>query len=202
MARVLVTGFEPFMSDRVNPSELLLRELNADPKWRGKIRTRLLPVSFARSVEIMEAELESAEDSLAYVVMMGLSAGREHVSLERVALNWTESPAADQDGVTPKTGPIEVDGEDAYFSDMPLSDWATAITQAGTPCKVSLSAGGYVCNHLSYLISKKLHGSALRSLFIHVPCTPEMAKGRPSLPMTDIKRAVDFVLQELSGPRR
>lgn len=202
MARVLVTGFEPFLGDRVNPSELLLRELNTDPKWRGKIRMRLLPVSFARSVEILNAELDGAEDSLAFVLMLGLASTRDHVSLERVALNWDESTSPDQDGVTAKTGPVEVGSEDAYFSDLPLAEWAEAISQAGTPCKVSMSAGGYVCNHLSYKISKRLAGTPVRALFVHVPCTPEMAKGRPNLPMADTKRAIDMILQEMCGPQR
>lgn len=199
MSRVLVTGFEPFLGDRINPSQLLLRELDADPRWASLVRTRVLPVSFARAPRIV---LEDIRES-GFVLMLGLAKGREKICLERVALNWQESTAADEDGVRPVTGPILGAERQAYFSELPLGDWAAKLSAAGIPCQVSFSAGGYVCNHVSFRVARELEARRIPSLFVHVPCVPEMGVAQPSLPLLEMKRGLDLLLEEIllsAGP--
>lgn len=193
MSRVLVTGFEPFLGDRLNPSGMLLRELDGASRWAGVVRTQLLPVSFARAPKLV---LDTVGEST-FVLMLGLAKGREKICLERVALNWQESTAADEDGVRPATGPIIEGAREAFFSELPLSEWSMKLNGAGIPCQVSFSAGGYVCNHVSFRVARELEARRIPSLFVHVPCVPEMGAGQPNLPLHELKRGLELLLEEI-----
>lgn len=178
MKRILVTGFEPFLGQPINPSQRLADALpGCFTDERGfSVHSKILPVTFADGFRA----LRDAGDFDAYV-MFGQAAGRERVSLERVALNWIETRHPDEKGVKPDPKPISISGPAAFVSPLPLDRWCEDLNQNNLKAEVSLSAGGYVCNHLYYSLAEHLLERAPH-LFVHVPYLPEQAKnGEPSM---------------------
>lgn len=174
--RILVTGFKPFLGEKINPSEILLEHIKRD--FAASVDTLVLPVSFAECFSTLSKKFYG--DAYSHVVMLGQAGGRDKVCLERVALNWIETSKPDEDGYTPKQQKID-DGEAALFCALPLSDLAEDLKSKNLPVKISLSAGGYVCNYLYYRVLQDLAGSksATRAVFIHVPYLPEQLSDKP-----------------------
>lgn len=116
--------------------------------------------------------------------MLGQASGRPHICLERVALNWIETTSPDESGWIPPLGPINPSSEKIFFTDLPVEKWVSQLAEEDLKVSVSLSAGGYVCNHLyfsvlRYLASLKMKQSAC---FIHVPYLPEQTIGKEPIP--------------------
>ncbi|HRO67844.1 MAG TPA: hypothetical protein PL182_09800, partial [Pseudobdellovibrionaceae bacterium] len=158
MKKVLVTGFLPFAGRSVNPSQVLVERLAELPRFAGKIKTAILPVSYRRAPEVLIDAL-TAPPSVGAVLMFGLAQKRQKMSLERTAMNWIESGIADEDGEKPAPGPFLPGRQLVYFNSLPLVDWATGMNALGIPSEVSLSAGGYVCNASSYAVADFLSGT-------------------------------------------
>ena len=186
--KLLVTGFRPFLGETINPSQELLSRLSS----LEDVRTHLLPVSFEQSVVELKRALSSAEYS--GLLMLGQAGGRSKISLERVALNWIETAHPDEAGVRPQTGMIASTGAPAILSSLPLHDWRARIEAAGVPAEVSLSAGGYVCNHLLYHAAVSF--PELPLLFTHVPYLPSQAKdGVASMTLEQMETAVSVLIE-------
>jgi pyroglutamyl-peptidase len=179
MAHILLTGFEPFGTATSNPSEQLARQLSAEGLLQTTISHAILPVEARRAPEML-SELLLAERP-DWCVMLGLAAGRAAISIERVALNLCDFRIPDNAGDQLVDQPVVGGGPDAYFSTLPVRSMLDACLSAGAPTELSLSAGAYLCNQISY---HALHLCATRSLptrtgFIHLPATPELAASMP-----------------------
>ncbi len=194
--QALVTGFEPFDGDRINPSSAALRRLPA--RLGGlSLATRVLPCVFGEAAAALEAAI--AETAPDLVLAVGLAGGRAELSLERVAINLDDARIADNAGNRPIDRPVVAGGPAAYFATLPIKAAAAALREAGLPAAVSNSAGTFVCNHVFYRL---MHAAAtaapgFRAGFLHVPYLPEQAAerpGAPSLALDDIARGIAIVL--------
>lgn len=185
--RVLVTGFKPFLGESINPSEVLLEEIKRDFAVSRNVDTLVLPVSFGKAFAVLEEQLR--KNSYRYVFLLGQAGDRDKVCFERVGLNWIETQKPDEDGFIPRQGPIAADEVPALFSRLPLSEWYEALHELGLPVKVSLSAGGYVCNHVYFKALQRLQSDALAGgVFIHVPYLPEQVQNKaPGTPFLDLE---------------
>lgn len=174
-SRYLVTGFQAFGGDDLNPTELLLKWIDEDPTLSSFFETQLLPVEFDRAHKLI---LERSDlDSFNGVFCFGLAGGRSKISLERVALNWTEGRQPDNAGHTPAVGVIEETAEKVIFNNIPLLEsLRDRFEAAGLPVEISLSAGGYVCNHLYFHLLKA--SLDVNVLFIHIPYLEEQVKAK------------------------
>ena len=200
MKRILVTGFEPFQGEKINPSQILLEHLKRDLVVEDlKIDTIVLPVSFSNSYPTLQAKL--AENSYDFVLLLGQAGSRSTVCLERVALNWIETFSPDEDGYRPRQGKILDLDEAAIFSPLPLGVWRDRLQAQGHPVTVSLSAGGYVCNYIYYQVCQAFRalGNKTPVLFVHVPYLPEQAAtkaaGTPSLELSTMKASIIEILK-------
>lgn len=164
---VLVTGFEPFGGDSVNPSGDVARALDGDTIEGATIVGRVLPVSFAGSA----AQLEqlAALHSPALIVSLGLADGREAITPERVAINYADARIPDNDGDQPRDRALDADGPAARFTGLPVKRIVRALGDAGHPAAVSLTAGSYVCNALAYHLGAVAERHQIAAGFIHVP---------------------------------
>jgi pyroglutamyl-peptidase len=187
--RALVTGFEPFGGETVNPSAELLHRL---PPRLGmlELTTGLLPTSFGRARPVLDALLDAHGPDL--VLAVGQAAGRGRLSLERVAINVMDATLPDNDGERPVDRPVVEDGPGGYFSTLPLKRAVAALAAAGLPAEISNSAGTYVCNQVFYAA---LHRAAqgrdrYRAGFLHVPLLPQQAARRDAASM-----AIEHVVQ-------
>jgi pyroglutamyl-peptidase len=194
--KALVTGFEPFGGEPVNPALEALRLL---PARLGalEVATRVMPAVFGRSLDALEDALGAVIPDI--VLCVGLAGGRAALSLERVAINIDDARIPDNKGQQPIDVPVVAGGPAAYFATLPLRAAVAALRDAGLPAIVSNSAGTFVCNHLFYglmhLAATRRPG--LRGGFLHVPYLPSQAArqdGAPSMALDDIVRGIEIVL--------
>lgn len=184
MRTVLLTGFEPFDQDSINPSWEAVRRLDGVLLAEDvRIVARQLPCAFATAAICLKALLEEHRPHL--VIATGLGPGRSDISIERVAINLNDARIPDNLGEQPIDTPVVSGGPAAYFSTLPIKAMVRALREAGIPASVSQTAGTFVCNQVFYSLQHALAGSAVRSGFIHVPSLPEqaarVASGQPNM---------------------
>ena len=190
---LLVTGFECFGGERINPSWEICNRL---PRTLGgyRIETVRVPCEFRRAIEVVAEAIERYQPVL--VLCLGQAGGRTHVSVERVAINVDDASIQDNGGWQPIDEPIATNAPAAYFSTLPVKAMAAAMREARVPAEVSNTAGTYVCNHLMYGVLHYLAGTgnAARAGFVHVPYAEEQVldkPGKPSLAIATMARGVE-----------
>lgn len=195
LKRLLITGFEPFGGESVNPSwEAVSRLPDRAGGWQ---LTRLrVPTVFGLAGE---KALEAAEALRPDAVLcVGQAGGRAGVTPEVVAINLREAAIPDNAGNRPVNEPVMAGGPAAYFATVPVREMVRAIREADIPASLSLSAGAFVCNDLLYTLLEHFDGSETRVGFIHVPFLPEQAKnGQPSLAIEKITLALQRAIEVL-----
>jgi pyroglutamyl-peptidase len=172
---ILLTGFEPFGGESINPSGEIVRALDGAPIAGHRVFGAVLPVTFAASRPALEALFEQHRPVL--VVALGQAGGCSEISLERVAVNLIDARIPDNEGVQPIDAAVTEDAPGAYFSSLPVKAIAQHLRQLGIPAATSLSAGSFVCNQVFFLLAHLIstrHRHA-RGGFIHVPWLPEQA---------------------------
>ncbi|WP_045233505.1 pyrrolidone-carboxylate peptidase, partial [Deinococcus pimensis] len=192
---MLLTGFEPFGGDAVNPSDLAARALHDEVVGGLPVRSVLLPVDTARAPHVLR---EALADGPSAVLLTGLAAGRPQVALERVALNVLDFRLPDNAGVTKQDEPVVPGGPDAYLSTLPLRAILAAWRAAGVPGYISDTAGLYLCNQVMYTARHAL-GEGVPCGFLHLPANEAIALSArapgPYLPQGEIDRAVRVALE-------
>lgn len=186
---VLLTGFEPFGGETINPAWEVAQQLDGaliDALPGGvRVVSRQLPCCFGASREVLQQAI--AELRPVGVLSLGQAQGRVDFSLERVAINIDDARIPDNAGAQPIDTPVVPGGPAAYFSTLPVKAIVTGLRAAGLPASVSLSAGTFVCNHIFYALMHELrHQPEVRAGFMHLPLLPEQAArlpGQASLPL-------------------
>ena len=188
MTRVLLTGFEPFGGERVNPSWQAVSLVAAAPPEGLEVTSLQLPCVFGRAPVELRAAVERTAPDL--VVCVGQAGGRAGLTVERVAINVDDARIPDNAGAQPVDEPVVPGGPAAYFSTLPVKACVAAVRAAGVPAAVSHTAGTFVCNHVAYglahLIATRF--PHVRGGFVHVPWAPEQVTDRsePSLPAVTV----------------
>jgi pyroglutamyl-peptidase len=174
-ARLLVTGFEPFGGQAVNPSERMVRLIAASVPPGVVISTRVLPVAYRRAFAPVSEALEA--ERLKGAILLGIGAGRATLDFERFGVNWRGAPQPDNDGLRISGEKIDPAGPAAYFSTLPVDDMVTACRAAGAPTGVSSHAGTFLGNQLLYQTLRQCDRSDLKCRvgFVHLPLLPEQA---------------------------
>lgn len=189
---VLVTGFEPFGDEALNPSWEVCTRL---PRTIAGLRVEILrvPCEFRSSIEVAAEAIERHRPKL--VILLGQAGGRAHLSVERVAINVDDARHPDNAGAAPVDEAIAAEGPPAYFATIPVKAVARAMRAAGVPAEVSNSAGTYVCNHLMYGVLHFLaaSGAAGRAGFIHLPYAEEQVLDKPGAPALSVDTMVKGV---------
>jgi pyroglutamyl-peptidase len=197
--RVLVTGFEPFDGESVNPAWEVARRLDGWSHDGHVVAARRLPCTFAAIRAALDRELAALSPDL--VLCLGQAGGRVDISLERVAINVNDARIPDNDGAQPIDLPVAPGGPPAYFTTLPVKAILQRLRRAGLPAQVSNTAGTYVCNHTFYMLRhlvETAHPDVRRSGFIHIPYLPEQAArhpGSPSLALDSLIAAVRIAIE-------
>ncbi|AZF48627.1 pyroglutamyl-peptidase I [Pseudomonas sp. R2-7-07] len=182
MNTLLLTGFEPFDHDDVNPSWEAVRQLEGVQLSDDvRIVARRLPCAFATAAETLMALIDELHPVM--VIATGLGPGRSDISIERVAINVNDARIPDNLGAQPIDTAVVEGGPAAYFSTLPIKGMVRAVREAGIAASVSQTAGTFVCNQVFYRLQHALAGSAVRSGFIHVPGLPGSGEPSMALPM-------------------
>ena len=178
--KILLTGFEPFGGEAINPSWELARALEGRAIGEAVVHARLLPCVFGEALVALRQALLEIEPVL--VLALGQAGGRNELSIERVAINVDDARIADNAGAQPIDEPVVPDGPAAYFSTLPIKTMVAGLRAAGYPAGVSQTAGTFVCNHVFYGLQHALKDSPVRSGFMHIPYLPEQAARLPNAP--------------------
>lgn len=193
---LLVTGFEPFGGEPINPAWEAVKGL---PESVGgqEIRRLCLPVTGEGAVNRIRDAVRKEPPLL--VLCVGQAGGRFGVTPERVGLNLDDYGIPDNDGAQPVDVPIVPGGPAAYFSTLPVKAMVQAIREAGYPASLSHSAGTYVCNHVLYGLLHFLAQEfpAVRGGFVHVPYAVSQAAEKtnaPSMAIRDMSAALEAAL--------
>ena len=197
LPRILLTGFDPFGGETINPSWEAARALHGRRIGGHRVVARQIPTEFAASLRLLRAALR--ETAPAIMLGVGQAGGRAQLSLERVAINLQDARIPDNAGAQPIDESVIAGAPAAYFSTLPLKAMLAALHDAGVPATISHTAGTYVCNHLAYAM---LHWTArkrgVRAGFIHIPWLPVQAASRhgaASMALEEMVRGLEIALR-------
>ncbi|WP_258083442.1 pyroglutamyl-peptidase I [Thermococcus thermotolerans] len=194
--KVLVTGFEPFGGEEINPSWEAVSRL-PDEIDGAEIVKRQLPVTFNGVRKILPKFIVDERPDV--VILTGQAGGRPNVTVERVAINVMDSKMPDNEGFAPEDEPVFDGAPAAYFATLPIKAIVSALREAKIPAGISNTAGTYVCNTAMFtaLHTIAVAGMETRAGFIHVPFSHEQAleKPRPSMAVETIKKAFEVAIR-------
>lgn len=202
MKTVLITGFEPFGGEKINPSQEIARQLNGRVIAGRRVIGRILPCVFGAANAELRRILRETSPEL--VIAVGQAGGRAEITPERVAINVDDARIADNAGAQPVDAPVVARGPAAYWSTLPVKAIVAALRAHEIPAAVSQTAGTFVCNHVFYGLMHALRSRrGVRGGFIHVPLLPEQAKkGQPSLSQQVMIEAIALAVAVAVRTRR
>ena len=195
---ILLTGFQPFGGDTVNPSGDIAKAIDGRRFGPFAVRGIVLPVEHVAARRAVAAALDEA--GLGAVLHLGLAGGRARIALEQIGVNAMDYPLPDAAGRVVTGEPCASGGPAAHFATLPTRAILAALTAEGVPAYLSYTAGTYLCNYVLY---STLHALAPRVTrppagFIHLPFLPAMVAGHgldePSMEMGLMLRAVEIAL--------
>ena len=199
MKKLLLTAFTPFDGERINPA-LEAVKLVKDKIGNLEIIKLEVPTVFGKSIDTVREAIEREKPD--FVLSIGQAGGRAEITPERVAINLDDARIPDNEGNQPIDEPIFSDGENAYFSTLPVKAMVEAIRKEGLPSSLSNSAGTYVCNHLMYGVLYYLDKRpVIKAGFIHVPYIPEQTKNKkemPALELSEIVRGLEAAITAIA----
>ncbi|WP_308635520.1 pyroglutamyl-peptidase I [Paenibacillus silvisoli] len=193
MKRVLVTGFEPFGGETVNPAWEAVSLLSSKTYQGIKIEARLIPTVFHASIQLLREAIDDVEPDI--VICVGQAGGRSDIAVERVAINVSDARIADNEGNQPVDEPIAADGPTAYWATLPVKAITAQLRSAGIPASVSHTAGTFVCNHLFYGLQHLIATEfpSIKGGFIHVPYLPSQTANKPQVPSMSLETIVQAI---------
>jgi len=195
---ILVTGFDPFDGDAVNPSGEVAKRLDGRVIGDRLVRSAMLPVQHEAARAVVTPLLDAA--GLLGVVHLGLAGGRARISLERVAVNVMDYSRPDAHGQVLRDRACVADGPAAYLATLPIRDMLAALAADGIPAYVSNTAGTYLCNDVSYTTLHALAraGRSIPAGFVHLPFLPSMVAAHdleePSMDLAVMARGLEVAL--------
>ncbi len=196
--KILVTGFDPFGEDKINPAIEAVKRL-PDVIEGAQIVKLEIPTVFGKCADVTKQAIIAEKPD--YVLNIGQAGGRFELTPERVAINFDDGRIKDNVGYQPVAVPIHADGQNAYFTQLPVKAMVSAIRAAGIPSVVSTTAGTYVCNHImyqvQYLIDKEF--PKLKAGFIHIPYLPEQVTDKPGKPSMSLNSDVKGITAALKA---
>lgn len=196
--KVLVTGFDPFGGDKVNPAYEAVKLIPEEVAGAKIIKVEI-PTVFAESGDVLKAAMKKEQPDI--VICVGQAGGRAAVSLERVAINLAEARIPDNKGNQPIGVKLEEDGETAYFTSLPIKAMMKNIQEHGLPAYISYTAGTFVCNDIMYrlLYTIEREFPKVKGGFIHVPFEPTQVINRPvgtaSMPIQTIADSLTYAIE-------
>ncbi|HSB10550.1 MAG TPA: pyroglutamyl-peptidase I [Blastocatellia bacterium] len=199
MKKLLLTAFEPFAGEIINPSLEAARRMEGVEFPGAVVRVAELPVDRHRAVTVALELIATERPDV--VVMLGEAGGRFRVSPERVAINVDDFRIPDNTGNQPRGEPIVEGGPVGYFSTLPIRAIAERIAKARIPVAVSNSAGTFLCNRLFYSVMHAINvkGWPTQAGFIHLPYlheqTIEKRQDVASLSRESLEEAVRLAIE-------
>lgn len=164
---VLLTGFDPFGGDTINPSWEAVSRLHGETMAGRHVVAAQLPTTFDGAPKALRAALRRHAPEL--VLCIGQAGGRTVLSLERIAININDARIPDNAGAQPIDTPVARRGPAAYFTMLPIKAMHADLRAADIPSEIPQTAGTFVCNQVFYVLMHALAGTRVRGGFVHIP---------------------------------
>ena len=192
MKKLLITGFDPFGGESINPAwEAVKRLPDAVGEWQ--LTKMEIPTVFGAAAQKVLAKAGEVQPDV--ILCIGQAGGRKAITPEMVGINLRHARIADNAGNQPQDEPVAAEGPAAYFATAPVRRMTQAMEDAGLPAVVSYSAGTFVCNDTLYTLLHRFSGTPVRAGFVHVPFLPEQAgEGVPFMKLEDIVRGLEAMI--------
>lgn len=197
--KVLITGFDPFGGEEINPAFEAIKLLPSKIANAEIIKLEV-PTVFNNSIKVLEESIRENKPDI--VICVGQAGGRFTISPERVAINLNDAVIPDNKGQQPVDEKIFKDGENAYFTSLPVKAMVKNMKKNHIPASISYSAGTYVCNNLMYgllyLLNTIPEFNNIKGGFIHVPYSTEQVLYRvntPSLSLIQIAEGLEICIE-------
>ena len=186
--KVLITGFDPFGGEKINPAWEAVNALPNEVDGVEVIKVQI-PTVFKKSAQKLFEAIESVKPDA--VICVGQAGGRFDFNVERVAINVDDARIPDNEGKQPIDVKIFEDGENAYFATLPIKAMVEEAKKAGVPASVFIMAGTFVCNHITYSLLYYINKNKLniRGGFIHVPYISQQVIGKKNTPYMELTTA-------------
>ena len=193
--KLLITGFDPFGGDTINPSWEAVRLL-PDIIGEYDITKLEIPTIFgAGTKKVLDTAAELKPD---VIICVGQAGGRMSITPEVIGINLREARIPDNAGNQPLNTPVVADAPAAYFATIPIRKMVEYINEEGIPASLSYSAGTFVCNDVLYTLLNHYAETSTLVGFIHVPYIPEQAGDKFfSLPLEKICAALTAAIKAL-----
>jgi pyroglutamyl-peptidase len=191
--KILVSAFEPFGKETINPALEILKILPARILDHSIIKLEIPTVRYKSAKAVIEAIEEHQPD---FVLCLGQAGGRPDITIERIGVNIDDFGIEDNEHNMPIDEKIVENGPDAYFVNLPIKDMMRQIRDEGIAVSISNTAGTFVCNHVIYSIRHycESNKTETRSGFIHVPYLPEQVIDKPSFPSMPLETMVKAII--------
>ena len=197
--KILVTGFDPFRGEPINPAIESVKLL-PDTIAGAEIIKLEIPTVVHKSLNKIDEKIKECDPDI--ILSIGQAGGRPDITVERVGINCDDCRIKDNEGNQPIDEPVFADGPAAYFSALPIKAMVENIKKAGIPASVSNSAGTFICNHVlygvRYICEHKYPGK--KSGFIHIPYMTSQAVGKantPSMSLDDIVKGLTAAIEAI-----
>ncbi|MCI5896964.1 MAG: pyroglutamyl-peptidase I [Sutterella sp.] len=183
--KVLITGFDPFGGEAINPAWEAVNALPREIDGIEIIKVQI-PTVFKKSAQKLFETIDTVKPDA--VICVGQAGGRFDFNVERIAINVDDARIPDNEGKQPIDEKIFEDGENAYFATLPIKAMVEEARKAGVPASVSNTAGTFVCNHIMYSLLYYLSRNNLniRGGFIHVPYIAQQVIGKKNMPFMEV----------------
>ena len=202
MMKILVTGFDPFGGEKINPALETIKRL-PDTILGAQIIKLEIPTVVGKSLaKIKEAVEKENPDA---VLSIGQAGGRSEITVERVGINIDDCRIPDNEGNQPIDEPVVKGGPAAYFVTVPIKAIVENIKAHNIPASISNTAGTFICNHVCYGVAhlaaqRTAAGKPMKSGFIHIPFLPEQVIGKPALtPSMSLETIVSGITHALEA---
>ena len=196
--KILVTGFDPFGGDKINPAIEAVKRLPDQIAGADIIKLEI-PTVFNKSAQVIREKIKEIHPD--YVLNIGQAGGRYAITPERVAINFDDGRIQDNEGNQPLNQPIHEDGAPAYFTQLPIKAMVKAIREAGLPGVISNTAGTFVCNHVMYQVQymRDKEFNNIKAGFMHIPFLPNQVINRPNTPSMSLDNAVKGITAAITA---
>ena len=196
--KILVTGFDPFGGETVNPAYEAVKMLPEQIAGAEIIKLEI-PTVFSKSSVAVEEGIQKYNPDI--VINVGQAGGRSHITIEQVAINLADARIPDNAGEQPLNEALQPDGDTAYFATVPIRAMVKHVQEHGLPCSISYTAGTYVCNcvmyNVLYMTQKKYPN--IKAGFIHVPFATSQLIGKPAttpgMSLDEIEKSLEYAIE-------
>lgn len=183
MMKILVTGFDPFGGEKINPALETIKRL-PDEILGAQIIKLEIPTVVGKSLAKITEAVEKENPDV--VLSIGQAGGRADITVERIGINIDDCRIPDNEGNQPIDEPVIKGCPAAYFVTIPIKAIVEKIKANKIPASISNTAGTFICNHVCYGVAhlaaaRTAAGKPMKSGFIHIPLLPEQAIGKPVL---------------------